>query len=196
MIVGLTGSIGVGKSKIFGFIKDIMKDEAKYVDADLITSELYNVESVKEKLYSMFGTYEKNKLSKIVFSDLKKLSMLNEYMHKIIIEKLKNEILSCDKKYMFLDVPLIYELNLEYLFDKIIVVYTPKNIQIERIMRRNNLSYEETVSRIEKQIDIEIKKEKADYIIDNSGNIEISYVNTLDVLMKLRKEVTNGNKEC
>ncbi|CAM3112627.1 dephospho-CoA kinase [Streptobacillus ratti] len=196
MIIGLTGSIGVGKSTIFNFIKTIMKDEAKYIDADLITAELYNDETVKKELYSMFGTYNKNEVSKIVFSDSKKLIMLNEYIHKIIIDKLKNEILNCDKKYMFLDVPLIYELNLEYLFDKIIVVYAPKNIQIERVMKRNNISYKEAISRVEKQIDIEIKKEKADYVIDNSGDIELGYINTLDVLMKLRKEVTYGNKEC
>lgn len=45
MIVGLTGSIGVGKSKIFDFIKTIMKDEAEYIDADLITAKLYNIET-------------------------------------------------------------------------------------------------------------------------------------------------------
>ncbi|ACZ00758.1 dephospho-CoA kinase [Streptobacillus moniliformis] len=196
MIVGLTGSIGVGKSKIFDFIKTIMKDEAEYIDADLITAKLYNIETVKKELYSMFGTCDKSEISKIVFSDSSKLTLLNNYMHKIIIRKLKDEIENCDKKYMFLDVPLIYELNLQYLFDKIIVVYAPKNIQIERIMKRNNLTYEEAISRIEKQIDIEIKKEKADYIIDNSSDIEVGYVNTLDVLMKLRKEETYGNKEC
>ncbi|NYV27705.1 dephospho-CoA kinase [Streptobacillus felis] len=185
MIIGLTGSIGVGKSKIFEFIKNILKDKSSYVDADKITAELYEMEEVKSKLYSLFGTFDKKEISKIVFNDKEKLSILNKYMHKIIIERLEKEIENSEKEYMVLDVPLIYELNLEYLFDKIIVVYAPKETQIERIMKRNSLSYEESISRVEKQIDIEIKKEKADYVIDNSADISNSYINTLDILMKI-----------
>ncbi|WP_156300157.1 dephospho-CoA kinase [Streptobacillus canis] len=186
MIVGLTGSIGVGKSKIFDFIKTVMKDEAKYIDADKITAELYSCDEVKSSLLSMFGTFDKKEISKIVFSNTEKLAMLNKYMHKIIIEKLENEIENCEMEYMFLDVPLVYELKLEYLFDKIIVVYAPREKQIERIINRNDLTRDEAISRIEKQIDIEIKKQKADYIIDNSGDIDQSYVNTLDILMKIK----------
>ena len=76
------------------------------------------------------------------------------------------------EKYIFLDIPLLFECNLEYLCDEIIVVYIPEELQIQRLMNRNNISEEQAKHLISQQISIEKKKILGEYILDNSYNLD------------------------
>ena len=73
-----------------------------------------------------------------------------------------------------LDIPLLYELNLTNLVDKVIVVYTTRKTQLDRLMHRDQLTKLEAEQRINSQISIEEKKQKADYVIDNNGTKEVT----------------------
>ena len=170
MKIGLTGSIGVGKSLVFEYIKDIFKDEATYIDADLITTEMYQKKEVLDTLKSMFGTNDRKKIGEIVFKDEGKRKDLNTYMHKSIIEEIKKRMEESDKAYIVVDIPLLYELKLENLFDEVIVLYADKETQINRIILRNGLNREEARRRVDSQMSIEEKKEKTKFVIDNMSD--------------------------
>ena len=113
-------------------------------------------------------------------------------MHKSIIEEINERIKKSNKKYIFADIPLLYELKLEYMFDKIIVVYASRDVQISRIMLRNNLSKDDAIKRIDSQIDIEEKRKKADYVIENMTTIEKLKFNVDKILKKIMEE-DDGN---
>lgn len=189
MKIALTGSIGVGKSEVFKIIKDIEKNRAQYIDLDEVTRELYNDEEILIELENLFNTRNKQEISNIVFNDEKKLKELNKFMHAKILYKMKHIMKNSQKEKFYIDIPLLYEVNWENLFDKIIVVYSPKEKQLERIVKRNNMSKEEALNRIDSQIDIEEKRKRSEYIIDNSSDgLENLYLNTLEIIMKIRKE--------
>lgn len=187
MKIAITGSIGVGKSEVFKILKKIKKN-VKFIDSDEIVLSLYKKEQVLKDLFDLFKTSDKKEISEIVFSDENELKKLNSYMHIKVIEEIKKEMKDIYYDIFFVDVPLLYELNLEYLFDEVIVVYTNFDLQIERIMKRNNLSFEQANNRIKSQIDIEEKIKKSNYVIENIYDLERLYINTLDTLFRLEIE--------
>ena len=75
-------------------------------------------------------------------------------------------------KLVVVDVPLLYESELESMFDEVLVVYVPRDIQLARLIERDKLSYEQAEERLKAQMPIEQKKEQADYVIDNRGTLE------------------------
>ena len=192
MIIGVTGSIGVGKSVVFKYIQEKMGDLAEYIDADIITHNIYEKNEVKNFLFREFNTINRKEIGKIVFSNKESLEKLNKFMHKSIIEEIDIRIKKSNKKYIFADIPLLYELKLEYMFDKIVVVYASRDIQISRIINRNNLSKDDAIKRIDAQIDIEEKRRKADYVIENMETIETLRCNVDKILEKMLEE-DDGN---
>lgn len=192
MIIGVTGSIGVGKSVVFKYIQEKMGDLAEYIDADIITHNIYEKNEVKNFLFREFNTINRKEIGKIVFSNKESLEKLNKFMHKSIIEEIDIRIKKSNKKYIFADIPLLYELKLEYMFDKIVVVYASRDIQISRIINRNNLSKDDAIKRIDAQIDIEEKRRKADYVIENMETIETLRYNVDKILEKMLEE-DDGN---
>lgn len=192
MIIGVTGSIGVGKSVVFKYIQEKMGDLAEYIDADIITHNIYEKNEVKNFLFREFNTINRKEIGKIVFSNKESLEKLNKFMHKSIIEEIDIRIKKSNKKYIFADIPLLYELKLEYMFDKIVVVYANRDIQISRIINRNNLSKDDVIKRIDAQIDIEEKRRKADYVIENMETIETLRYNVDKILEKMLEE-DDGN---
>lgn len=128
----------------------------------------------KEILFSD-GTLNRAKLGEIVFQDPVALQTLNNLTHPAIRQEIKNRMYSMEqeepKRLIIVDIPLLFESGLETLFHEIVVVYVPREVQITRLMERNRLSLEEAEARLNAQMDIEQKRNKADYIIDNSGDL-------------------------
>ena len=89
---------------------------------------------------------------------------------------------------IFLDIPLLFEVHLEYLCDKILVVYVDEELQLKRLMRRNKIDEEKAKHLIRQQISIENKKMMGDYVIDNRQNFEDLYQNIERVLKVLKDE--------
>ena len=170
----LTGGIATGKSSV----AKIFKEFGFYIiDADKIAHKI--LDSSYLAIEQLFGAkYIENQkvnrkvLGKLIFSDKVAKQKLEELLHPLIYQEIKSLSIQQDsyKKPYIIDIPLFFETN-RYPIEKNIVVYTPSHIQLERLCRRDNSSIEEAMQRINSQIDIEKKKDKAIYLIDNSKDL-------------------------
>jgi dephospho-CoA kinase len=173
--IALTGGIATGKStvcnlfKLHGFLT---------IDADNIAHKLLDENS--GKIASMFGEkYVENgkvlrkELGKIIFSNEENKLKLEALLHPLIKEEIIKEsrIFEQQDKPYFIDIPLFFE-KMHYPIPKSLVVYTPKDLQIKRLMDRDNITKEEALLKISNQMDIEEKKDLADMIINNSSNLK------------------------
>ena len=179
LVVGLTGNIGCGKSSL----SDIFRAEGiKIIDADIIARQIYDDEKLLRKVYETFGNDIKNEdgslnrkaLGRIVFSDDEKLIQLNKLTHPVIRQKVSDEIeeyKSQNEEIVILDAALLVESDYLNFIDKLLVVTCKENIQIERIIARDNCSIEEALGRIKSQMSQENKVKYADCVIDNSATL-------------------------
>ena len=165
----LTGGIGTGKSTVASFLKMY---GYKIIDADKISKEVF--EEKKEKIKEIFGTTDRKKLRSIVFNDKEKLKILED----LILPEVKKRVIEKAEKYekdgvaYFVDLPLFFEKQNYPEFKKVLVVYAPREIQVKRVMSRDNASKEEVEAILKNQMDIEEKKKRADFIINNSKDLK------------------------
>ncbi|WP_024790737.1 MULTISPECIES: dephospho-CoA kinase [unclassified Lebetimonas] len=165
----LTGGIGTGKSTVASLLKLY---GYKIIDADKISRKVFNTK--KEQIKKIFGTDDRKELRKIVFNDKDKLKTLED----IILPEVKKRVLELAKKYekdgvvYFVDLPLFFEKQNYPEFDKVLVVYTPKDFQIKRVIKRDKVDEKGALSIINNQMNIEEKKLKADFVIDNSKDLK------------------------
>jgi len=173
--IALTGGIGTGKStssslfKLGGF---------KIIDADTIAHRvLANSQSeIKEMFGSQYildGEVNRSLLGKLIFSDKGAKKRLEEFIHPLIFKEIERESEKLDifKFPYIIDIPLFFERGV-YPIKYSIVVYTPKEIQIERVMARDGFDRDEAIQRIEAQMDIEEKRKRGTFIIDNSLSLK------------------------
>ncbi|MEA3384325.1 MAG: dephospho-CoA kinase [Campylobacterota bacterium] len=185
--IALTGGIATGKSTVASLF---MLHGFLTIDADKTAHKLLDLYYLDvEKL---FGTqYIKDKkvlrkeLGNLIFNNRDEKKKLENFIHPLIKEDIIKQarIFEEQKKPYLIDIPLFFE-NKNYDITNSIVVYTPKNIQIERLTKRDNSSKDDAISRINNQMDIEDKKNLADFIIDNSNDLK-----------NLQKEVERVKKE-
>lgn len=191
LVIGLTGSIGTGKSLIAAKLKEI---GIPVVDADIIAREVVKKgKPAYEKIIATFGhdilhadgTLNRQALGAIVFNDEHKRKQLNEITHPEIRKEMirqRDEWIARGHECVVLDIPLLYESKLTHFVDKIIVVYVDETVQLERILLRDNISKDEALARIRSQISVAEKKKLADAVIDNNGTKEESYEQLFDIL--------------
>ena len=146
--IGLTGNIASGKSEVR---KIFEKLGIKTICADSIVHELFENGDVKNKIISSFQGYDilsdkvldRKKLGQIVFSNEEEKVKLEKILHPVVIQKILDFF---EKNYnddiVLVDVPLLFEGNLEYLFDKILLIYANDKIRFDRIKKRNNFEDE------------------------------------------------------
>lgn len=176
-VIGLTGSISTGKSTVLSFFRE---KGVPIVDADLIAREVVEPgEKTLKQIERTFGddvlcpngTLNRKKLAALIFEDPKKRNALNQITHPAIIERLikqRDYWVEQEVPIVVLDIPLLYENDLEHLVDKVLVSYTRPARQLERLMARDDLTHAEAKKRINAQQPIEMKKEWADYVLNNS----------------------------
>lgn len=184
LIIGLTGSIGTGKSTIANKFRDL---DIPVVDADLIAREVVEpgkdayqdiVATFGEKILQNDKTLDRKVLGNLVFNDVAKRKQLNAIIHPAIRKEMlrqRDEWVRNGKECVVLDIPLLYESRLTHYVDKVIVVYVDPEIQLQRIMDRDQSTEEEAKSRINSQIPVSEKAKKADAVIDNNRSKEESY---------------------
>ncbi len=181
-LIGLTGGIGTGKSTVSEYL---MKMGYKVIDADKISREIVepNSETLKEiakvfgeEILLEDGSLNRNRLADIVFTNPDKKVLLDRIMHAKIIDIIMKRAKSYDKeKVVFLDVPLLYETNMDQLVDKVWLVDADIEARISRIMNRDELTREQVIDRINNQMSQAKKIKKADIVIDNSGDKSALY---------------------
>lgn len=181
MKIGLTGGIATGKSTVAALL---VERGALLVDADQVAREVVMPgESALEAVASKFGqavlhsdgTLNRPALGKIVFNNQDLLAQLEGILHPAIRmrmqQRIKQYAVEYPERLIVADIPLLYETEQQSLYDGIMVVYVPQQQQLERLMQRNSITEEEANRRISLQMDIEEKKRRADWVIDNSGTI-------------------------
>lgn len=182
MNIGLTGGIASGKSSVSEFLVSL---GAILIDADQIAREVmlpgHPVLAAVAKQFGQGilledGTLNRKKLGELVFNHPEQLQALNQITHPAIRQEMRDRKLKYEEQYpdrlIVSDIPLLYESGLEDGYEQIMLVYVPRAVQLERLMKRDGMDKEQAIRRLEAQMDIEEKKQKADIIIDNSGNFE------------------------
>ena len=192
-VIGITGGIASGKSFVSSVIK---KAGYPVIDADLISKKLSEKGgTVYHAIIRTFGDsyldankeIDRQKLGSLIFNDKQAKGLLNSISHPLIVEEMEKQIKDAKTDLVFADVPLLYESGLESMFDKIICVYLPRRIQIERLMKRDNISYEYAVKKIESQTSLESKKLKADFVINSSNSFDYVESSVIELIRKLKE---------
>ncbi len=171
----LTGGIATGKSTVASLF---MLHGFLTIDADKIAHQVLdeNTKAISELFgdsYINNGKVDRKRLGNLVFNDPKEKEKLENLVHPLIKEKIiaQADVFEKQKKPYLIDIPLFFEKG-NYDIEKSIVVYIPKELQIDRLMKRDNCTKEEALIKINNQMDIEEKKAKATYIIDNSRDLK------------------------
>lgn len=181
VIVALTGGIGSGKSTV----ARMFQDEGAYViDFDFLARVVVEpdkpawrdiIDYFGPEILSPDRTLNRSALAEIVFSDDESRKALEGLTHPRIFEESDALIEAIKRKdpssVVIIDLPLLFELSLNKKFDKIILAYVPRAVQLKRIVERDGLAKEEVEKRLNAQIPIEEKRSFSDYIIHNEGGL-------------------------
>lgn len=173
--IALTGGIATGKSTVASLLA---LNGMRVIDADAISHEILDAsyEWVRENFGEEFVEgvkVNRAKLGTLVFSNSEAKKKLEAFLHPKIRAEIEQRSIKQDSfKFPYLiDIPLFFE-NGAYDIKESVVVYVPKELQLERFMKRNGYSREESLRRIESQMDIEEKRKRATWIIDNSKDLK------------------------
>ena len=197
LIVGLTGGIATGKSTVAGML-DVAG--AYIVDADKMARKA--VEPGKPAYHEICrqfgdnilqpdGNIDRILLGNIVFGNENLRRHLEAIVHPWVKTYMENDIQAIIEKFpqavVVKDIPLLLEGGGDEALSEIIVVYVPEAVQVERLMRRNALTREQALLRIQSQMPIEAKKKLATILIDNSGDLETTRQRTMAVYERLAR---------
>ena len=175
-IIGVTGSSGAGKDTLCEILEN--KYNAEIVDADKIARELSKkgtmylqsiVESFGSGIVDRKGELNRKKLASIIYEDDKKREELNKLTFIYVVDEIKKRINKIKKKIIVVNAPLLFESNLDQVCDFVIAIIAERNVQIERIMKRDNIKADEAEKRLNMQNTDEFYIENADFIIHNKG---------------------------
>lgn len=187
-ILGLTGGIASGKSTVSAYLA---QNGALIIDADLIARQVVAKKSSGLKqivakfggeILTASGELDRKKLGKLVFSNKELLKALTDITGPLIRVEILREIEAAKKaqvKLVVLDIPLLFETGYQTLCDKVMVVTIPSKLQLERVMKRDNLSAAEARKRIANQLPASKRNELADVLIDNSKSVAETYQQVL-----------------
>lgn len=191
LTVALTGGIGTGKS----VVAKVLEELGCYIHhADKIAHELMEPgKPAWEKIASHFGprilnkdrSINRSRLGKIIFADKKERAFLNRLIHPLVLEEKKEAINLLEKEGRYeifvSEAALTIEAGFAGFFDKVIIVFCKKGIQVKRLMERDKISRAQALKKIKSQMEPEKKLKYADYVIDSSGSIESTVEQTEQV---------------
>lgn len=175
--IAIVGNIASGKSTVENVLR---KKGYKVFDSDIIAHEV--LEDLSDKIFEAFKDYDisengrisRQKLGALVFNDKNLKEKLENIIHpeiKVRIKKIFEE--NKLEKYIFVSIPLLFEVGWRNLFDKILFIYTEDKIRLNRLMQRNNFTKDEALARIKSQLPQEEKVKVSDFIINNNHSIDV-----------------------
>ena len=179
--VGLTGGIACGKT----YVRKLLAEHGAFtVDADTVVHQLMDERTPLTKaigecfgpeVLAPDGSVDRKRLGAIVFQDPGARRELNRLVHPKVIAEEKRLLEDAERdgaKVGVVDAALMIETGTYRDYDRLVVVYCPQEVQLERLVARDGLSLEEARSRVDAQLSVEEKKLYADYVIDTSGSLE------------------------
>lgn len=195
MWIGLTGSIGSGKSTVANMLR---KSGYLVIDADVIAHEGLRsgsdtfkaiVQKLGSKILNADGEIDRRTLGQIIFADSSLKSWLEGLIHPMVqakVQTMRKKQEEAGVSAAFYEVPLLFEKGLEPQFDKTIVVWVSPETQKDRLKKRNAWTDAEINQRIQSQLPVETKRAKADYELNNDGSLEQLKSQVDQILKKLK----------
>jgi len=180
LLFGITGGIGSGKSAVCKFLK---KKKVPIIEADPVAKDLTNsLSEIREGLIQEFGEnvyrngrLNKKKLSELVFSSTATRERVNQIIHPHVFQWVRKEAVRLQEQeqqeLVGVEAALIYESSMEQMLDKVVVVSAPLQKRVKWLQKRNHFSQTEIQKRIDSQMPLSEKVNRADYIIDNEGTL-------------------------
>jgi len=181
MIIGLTGSIASGKSTVAKMMTAL---GLPIVDADVVARDVVKpgtetlaliVQNFGENILLDDGNLNRPKLGDIIFHEPAKRKILNDIMHPAIRQEMltqRDAYLEAGQKHVVMDIPLLFESKLQHFVERILVVSVSEEVQLRRLMERNQLSKEDALARMHSQLPMSVKEKSAHTVIYNNENIQ------------------------
>jgi dephospho-CoA kinase len=180
ILIGLTGNIASGKSTVARLLSE---RGATIIDADVLARRVVEpgmpafdeiVRRWGTHVVAPDGSLDRDALRRLVFSHHEQLEELNTIVHPEVAayrDRLVNEARQRGDRLVVQDIPLLFERGLVDQFDRIILVDAPRPVRLERLTRERRLSETEAMDMITAQMPAELKRARADYIIENTGTV-------------------------
>lgn len=179
MIIGITGSSGAGKSTVCELLSK--KYNMQIINADEIAKELSKkgtdyikdiVSKFGKDIVDENGDLRRKKLGEIIYTNDSKREELNSCTFKYIKKEIFKKIEKMNQDNIVIDAPLLFESELDKICDRIIGVISKKQLQIERIVSRDNIDYDHATMRLDAQQKDDFYIKKCDAIIENNHDIK------------------------
>jgi dephospho-CoA kinase len=203
LLVGLTGGVASGKSTVSRILEE---EGATLIDADQIAKELVRpgtpvflelIRAFGEKILQENGSLDRKALAARVFSDSEQRSVLNRILHPRIKEEIRRRVREVVERdpaaIVIIDAALLIEAGHDREMDKVIVVTSRAEQQIQRLNERNGMAPEEAERILASQMPQEEKLEAADFVLRNEGSLEETAKRTKEVFQKLKKIALERN---
>ncbi len=204
LLVGLTGNIGSGKSAVAQLLSE---RGATIIDADVLARRAVEIgtpayKAIAERwgtsILSPEGGIDRAALRRIVFSDPVQLEQLNAYVHPEV-ERMREVLVEQARirgdRLVVCDVPLLFERRLTDSFDRIVLVDAPRPVRLERLVRERGLRETEAMDMIVAQMPAELKRARADHIIDNDGTLTQLDQRVTEVWSALLREASTPRED-
>ena len=198
LLVGLTGNIASGKSTVTQLLSE---RGATIIDADVLARRAVErgtrgYEAITRRwgtsVLAPDGHLDRAALRRIVFADAKELEALNEIVHPEV-ERLRNKRIAEAKergdRIVVCDIPLLFEKKMVDLFDKIVLVDAPRPIRLERLVAERGLRETEAMAMIAAQMPADLKRARADFVVDNAGSLSDLEARVDDIWKALESEL-------
>lgn len=191
LVIGLTGGIASGKSTVSNMIKEMA---ITVIDADVEARlAVGKGEPAYQKTIAEFGDdillpsgdIDRQKLGSLIFHNAEKRQLLNGIVHPEVRKRMNNQVEAArmrEEQIIVLDIPLLFESKLTHMVEKTILVYVDRDIQLKRLMERNDLSLEDAEARIKSQMPLSDKVALADAVINNNGSIAETKKQLIEIL--------------
>ena len=197
LLIGLTGNIASGKSTVARFFEE---RGAAMIDADILARRAVEMGTTAyrdivrrwgEEVLAPDGEVDRGALRRIVFSEPEELEALNRIVHPEVA-RLRDRLVADARRrgelICVVDIPLLFERDLVDEFDRIVLVDAPRPIRLERLVRERGLSETEAMDMIAAQMPAELKRARADFIIDNTGTLAQLETRAAEVWAALEQE--------
>lgn len=177
MNIAVTGSIGSGKSTAIRILKKL---GYKTFSVDEMVREINSRKDIVEKIGELFGSemilkggeLNKIKLRELIFASKECREQLNLIIHPEVVKEMRKVLADHFEETIFMEVPLLFEVGLEKLFDKTLVVRCSEILQVERVMKRDGVSREQAQNSVSSQMSVEEKAKRANFVVSSEMGIE------------------------